>query len=447
MAYVRNHGNQLAIVHGMRDPVTRKVHQKILFKICSKSEARAAIGEGDAGGVHLEPLLESRYRQISFDWERIRKGIEERIDDLPDSYPYRQAEMLENFRADLCAFTRQLAHADPQSMYSAAELLQEHRAHLEYLRDLLNFRLAACDQTENEWNGDNVFFWRIRTQPDDVPPEVIERMSDHYLDGDLDRVEALARLFIDCFEAYADGHNYLGRVALDRGHYDEAIEHFERAIEKGRKLFPKRLAKKHFGVDLDTRPYMRGLGNLVRALHLAGRYAEALEVCERLKSECGEDLAAASHRADIFLADERWEEARDAANEVVAYSPDHAYTAAFASQMLGEDESAIAWFLHGLIVSPRAGQILLGQWTDEPRGFEEVQDHNRGVDLCKRLRAHLDRISDADLEIFRRMLRTPTVQALIEERRQVDFRSPRRKELTSLSFAFRVATELAAELL
>lgn len=64
------------------------------------------------------------------------------------------------------------------------------------------------------------------------------------------------------FSNYADGYNYLGCLALDRGAPEEAIEQFARAVEIGRSLFPKRLGKKRYWKDLDTRPYIRGLIHL-----------------------------------------------------------------------------------------------------------------------------------------------------------------------------------------
>lgn len=447
MAYVRKHGNQLAIVHGTRDPETGKVRQRVLFKICSKPEARAAIGESSGGG-RLRRLLENRYRQIEFDWENICAGIEDRIDELPDVYPYRQAEMLDRFRDDLCAFTRQLGHADPQTMYSAADLIRAHQAELEYLRDLIDWRLRTCDQQENKWNGDNEFFWRHRTQPDDVPPAVIEQISNLYHDGELDRVESLARLFIDCYEDYTDGHNYLGLVARDRGHLEEAIGHFERAVVEGRKLFPKRLAKEHYWVDTDTRPYMRGLRNLAQALHLAGRSDEALEMCDQLERECDDDDSATRLRAAIHLTGGRFEEAREAARQLAGIWPEFAYVAAFASRALGDEQQAAGWFLHGLLTSPRTGSILLGlAGDDEPETFEAVRDHNTGVYLYRDLEQYIDAAWE-NLGMFERIHDAPQVQALLAERRDVDARgrdddaADRRRELSSLEHAMGVAGDI-----
>jgi hypothetical protein len=39
--------------------------------------------------------------------------------------------MVKRFRADLCAFTRQLVLSEPQWLFSSAELLRQHRYELE----------------------------------------------------------------------------------------------------------------------------------------------------------------------------------------------------------------------------------------------------------------------------------------------------------------------------
>src|SRR5436309_1217699 len=62
MAYVRRRGNQLAIVHGFRDPETREVRQEILLTLYSKAEARAALGEDPGNNAHLlEGLLAEQH--------------------------------------------------------------------------------------------------------------------------------------------------------------------------------------------------------------------------------------------------------------------------------------------------------------------------------------------------------------------------------------------------
>ena len=134
MAYVRTHGNQIAIVHGERDPETRKVQQRVLFSLYSRPEAIAALGRDGESGWDLGQMLEVYYPTVRFDWEKIRQGIEERMDSLPESYPYSTGQVLGRFRDDLVAFVRQLEVADPQSVYSAAQLLSGQRRELEYDR-------------------------------------------------------------------------------------------------------------------------------------------------------------------------------------------------------------------------------------------------------------------------------------------------------------------------
>ena len=259
MAYVRTHGNQLAIVHGERDPETRKVQQRVLFTLYSKPEALAALGRGDGRIWDLEHMLRNQHPDIRFDWDKIKAGIEERMDALPDIYPHRTAEVLGRFRGDLVALVRQLEIADPQSMFSAAQLLSGQRIELEYLRELIEWRLRVCDQEEDDWNGDNALFWRHRLQGQGINGEAMERIAEAWSRRELEQVDGLARLYIEVFDGYADGHHYLGLAAMDRDELGEAMEHFDRALKVGRSLFPKRLAKKWYWSRHETRPYMRAL--------------------------------------------------------------------------------------------------------------------------------------------------------------------------------------------
>jgi hypothetical protein len=54
------------------------------------------------------------------------------------------------FRADLCAFAKQLILPDPQDLMPSAQLIREHRHELEYLVDLTQWRLKLREQKPNE---------------------------------------------------------------------------------------------------------------------------------------------------------------------------------------------------------------------------------------------------------------------------------------------------------
>ncbi len=415
MAYVRTHGNQLAIVHGERDPESRKVQQRVLFSLYSKSEALAALGQGDGQRWNLQHMLEDEYPGIRFDWDKIEVGITERMDALPETYPYRAGQVLGRFREDMVTFVRQLELADPQTMYSAARLLSEQRVELEYIRELIYWRLQLCEQDESDWNGDNEFFWRHRLRGRDIPPEAMERIGAAWDQRQFERVEALAHLYIDCFEAYADGHHYLGLIALEREDLETAIDHFERAVTVGRRLFPKRLAKKHYWLDINTRPYMRALRSLTIALNRAGAYEEALARCNCLEKECGDLDAATTFRATIFLNMGRWKEARDAALSNREIWPTHSMIAAFAYRELNETHEALACFLHGILNRPRTVRMLLGVRTNRPKAYEEIKDHNEGIEERFDLQAYLGRPSRTGRQYFRGLVKAPHVVALLEE--------------------------------
>ncbi len=419
MAYVRAHGNQLAIVHGERDPETRKVQQRVLFSLYSKPEALAALGRGEERSWDLERMLRTEYPEIRFDWDKIKTGIEERMETLPDIYSYRTGQVLGRFRDDMVAFIHQLEFADPQSMYSAAQLLSEQRIELEYVRELIDWRLQLCEQDESEWNGDNAYFWRHRLQGRDIPPEAMDRINEAWNRREIERVEALARLYIECFEGYADGYHYLGLVALERDTLEAAIKHFGDAMVVGRKLFPKRLAKKHYWSEHRTRPYMRALRSMTVALNRAGAYEEALDFCARQEKECGDTDAATTFRSSIFLNMGRWEEAREESLRLVEIWPEHSLVAAFAWRELGELDEALACFLHGALNRPRTARMLMGLRSSKPQTYEEARDHNGGIDECDDLEAFLDRQPRASRRFFLKILEAPQVVELLKEAKAV----------------------------
>jgi tetratricopeptide (TPR) repeat protein len=107
-------------------------------------------------------------------------------------------------------------------------------------------------------------------------PLDIEKMAAAYWEKrDLERAGPVFRLMVDCFDGYAEVHNYLGLIALERGQLDAAIASFQKTMELGRRLFPSRISRKCWWSDRRTRPYMRGMQNLASALSRAGRWDEA----------------------------------------------------------------------------------------------------------------------------------------------------------------------------
>ena len=426
MAYVRERGNQLAIVHGERDPKTKKVRQRVLFTIYSLPEARELLGEGegDAGGRRrFESLLEGQYPELRFDWEKIHQAVREKLGVLPDSYEYQAERLNGHFRDDLCKFTRQLVLADPQWLFSSAQLVRSQRYELAFLRDLIDWRLQTCEQKETDWNRDDPFHWRFALTRREVPGEVEEMAVRHYEERRLEEARALFRLLIECFDGYAEGYNYLGLIALDCEELEEATAHFERTVELGQRKFSRRIAREDYWNLLETRPYVRGLRNLALCLNRAGRYDEALTICDRLERECADDITANARRASVYLNTGRWEEAAGTAGGLSHLYPTESLVAGLAAFEVGQRDEAAWRCLHATMNTPRAVRMFFGLQVAKldpsaRTGPAEIDDHNAGVHLRRDLHGFLAEQSPKSKRFFRKVLRDPAVAALLAEKQQ-----------------------------
>jgi tetratricopeptide (TPR) repeat protein len=414
MAYVRQRGNQVAIVLGERNPETKQVEQRILFTFYSKPEAKEAMGDGAPRFRHL---LEEVHPDVSFNWKSIEKGLRENLSVLPDKYEYREARLRSRFRQDLVALTRQLVLADPQRLFDAAELITEQQHALGYVADLIRWRLVTKDHaTESRWTSDNPFLWRFALQGKDLPPDAEEFVEGMLERGETEKAEAAFKLLIEAFEGYADGYNALGKIRMNRGKPDEALPLFRQAVAVGRKLFPKRLAKKHCWSNISTRPYMRGLRNLALAQNALKNFDEALAACDQLESECGDADHAARLRAAVFLNAGRWEAAARNAVRLHVVDPAESLVAAFAYFELGRHDEALAHFLHGALSHPRAAKLLLGQKTSPLTSASEAMDHNAGVSLVRSLRPYLTRRTGNSSAFLSGILSDLRVASLVKER-------------------------------
>ncbi len=420
MAYLRKRGNQIALVQGERDPETGKVGQRVLFKFYSKKEAIAALD--DSQGRLLQDLLELEHPGIRFAWKRIWWELARSVDYLPDDYEYRESEMVKRFRADLCAFTRQLVLNEPQWLFSSAELLRQHRCELEYLTELIGWRLKLCDTEPDEVNRDNEFFWRWRLRGREVPMDIEEEISDLYDRGDHNRTEAILRLLAESFESDAESHNYLGLIALDRGNLDEAVVQFTRMMELSRKNLPRRLTKSLFKNNHRGKPYRRGLSNLLITLNRLGRYDEALGLADQLEQDCGDREGAEYHRAVIRLNRGEWEDAVRSARYVRNLWPERSFVAAMGSFEMGCMEESVADFVHGASNHPGAAPLIAGRRAKAPKTNDEARDWRVGDVFLRDLKGYLAQNGPRMRRFFGPLIANPNFVALMGEIEEVGHR-------------------------
>ncbi len=416
MPYVRAKGNQICIVHGERDSTTKQVQQRVLFTLYSKAEAIAALG---GARDQFRRVVESEHQDVKIDWKKIDVGINEQMGVLPDLYAYRdQAET--GFRDALVGFAKELLVADPQNLVTSARLLQAHHHELEYLRELIDWRLKLRDQDESAWNKDNPFFWRASLQRREVPTDCWEQLGALYGKGEHEKCGALAQLLIDAWPNFAVGHNYLGLIARDRGDFDAAVEHFERGLTVGRTLFPKRIRKDSWWSNTDTRPYIRSLVWLAQTHNRRGDQSMALTYCDRLEQECAQDITAATTRGPTFLNAGLWGQAAKAARYVVGIYPQESFTLAFALHELGETDEAMAYLLHGALNHPRTALMLAGLTrATAPASFDEAEDHNLGVDLLRDIHQYLTGRGTKARSSLKALLQREPLAALLDEADEV----------------------------
>jgi tetratricopeptide (TPR) repeat protein len=418
MAYVRRRGKQLLIVHGSRDPDTGQVRQEVLLTLYSQGEALAALGKKDpSSALLLEQLLAHQYPHLRLNWKRLRAGIEDNLEALPAFYDHKEERLLVRFRDDLRAFVRQLMLADPQSLFPASRLVEEHRAELEYVADLVAWRLEVGPQTANEWNRDNPFYWRFALQGRDLPPDILEHGTALLGRRELGRAEAAFRLATECFPDDPLGWKYLGVVALDRGEAEAAIPRFREAVERARRRLPRRLTSKAARRHDAWRAYESSLACLAQAEARAGKPADALETCRRLEQDGGDKASIGSLQASIHLDTGAWVAALEAAEPLRRIWPSESFIAGFAAFELGRPAKAREMFLHGALNQPRTARILARLKVRSEPEAEEVRDHNSAVDLLNNLPHYLGRRSAAARRFLRTLLRHPRVAALLDEKR------------------------------
>lgn len=457
MPYVRTRGNQIAIVHGARHPETRQVEQQVLFVLYSQDEAREAISDlGESGRQELRYRLQYTHPNLRFDWPHLRREIEARLDDLPATASSTQERAGTALQEDMLRFAKRLALTQPLESGAATQVLAERREALEVLNDWITLRLEALDDLAVDPEGPPRFRWETGLREGEVPLDLEELAQEAYNEGDDGQARSRFDFLVQVFPGYAEGWNYLGLIALRARRYGEAIAHFEKTVEVGRRALPKRVARRDWWSRHETRPYMRGLRNLAHALQLAGRYDEAIALATHLQTECDDDIEAAAYLACAYLCRGEWAAARKAALDIRLLFPLESVIAAFAALEQGLRQDAATDFMHAMINSPCGVAVLLGVKAMRPEGYLEIEAHNAGVTMLQTLRGYLAAWRPADRRFALRLWEAtaearaelaalaaaPRAEGEQERRAAYD----REKALRSVGFARRLARQvLAAE--
>jgi tetratricopeptide (TPR) repeat protein len=417
MAYVRIKGNQLAIVHGVRDPETKKSVQQTLFLLYSKAEALAAIGKSDSW---FRNILEEDNPTIKFNWEKINKDIRNLMDTLPDLFHYGHRKE-KKFRESLLGFTKELLHTNPQSLYTSAQLITDHRYELELLNEFIEFRLKFSNQTESDFNKDNPFHWRSSSFLQMADLDILERLNNHFQYNEFEETRILAKMIVEMWPKDPTGYRFLGHVAVEHEEYKKGVEYYAKSMKIARNLFPKRISKKRYWSDDMTRPYIRVLTNSIDARNLMGDYETALKECDVLENDCDQDLYAASCRVPIYLNSGKWELAAKYAWYVHDLYPEGNLLYALAKWELGEKSEALVYLIRGALLLPRTVRILCGiNFRTDPETGEEIRGHNQGVSLLRECKVYLGNKKNKGRRFFKMIIRDMKMIQLQSEMRMAN---------------------------
>lgn len=464
MPYVRTRGSQVLIVHGERDKESKTVNQKIIFTFYSQKEVEQAFGaDGKQHSWSIVHIVENEYPQIKFDWKNIKKEVYQNLNILPLEYHGSENPNQKRFRNALSNFIKELALLDPQYSTEAKEIISSHRHELEHLSEIVDWRIKMAEMTDKPFDfsdsGRLKFHWLSDFNRRQLPPEIEEQLADLYQKGDYNKASSIFKLYVESFEDYAEGFNYLGLIALENNKLEEAEAYFKQTMTVGRRLFPKRISKNHYWNNIDTRPYMRGLRNLILTSNRSGKFKQALTLCEQLEIECNDRITAEVHRASIYLNLGEFEKAFDYSSKLVRLFPSESFIAAFAKFELGAIAESNKYFIHGIFNAPLTGRMLVGQKVKvNSKSYGSVDDYNGGFETLQTLGHYLSNKHSKMKKNFMAILDNPKVKQFedelrdCEEKRASDRQGNNRNyfmrinEMKTLEFAEKISHRLNSPL-
>lgn len=353
MAYVREQGNQLAIVHGYRVPKENTVQQKVLFKFHSQAEVLQATGKGKTDeSRYFKHLLSEKYPQIKFDWKKIDAALLDGMNSLPDIAEYRQQRLMNDITRAFDKFVFELGRLDPMHNFQVRSMLNEMCYDFLFLQNLIDHKMGYPLSKESPYNKDNQFFWRHSLQGKNLPEDTVCIAENHFNNGEYELAEKFFLILTRVYPDYAEGFNYLGLIQFNQNQFEEAIHFFEKAAEVGKTLFPSKFPKNEYWNHLETRPYMRGLRNSALAALRLQDFEKAETAIEILDKECGDWYPVCQGRAIIALNRGNWELAELAALEISTLDDLFHLIAAFAQFEQNKIQKAFKHFIHAALKNP-----------------------------------------------------------------------------------------------
>lgn len=288
MPFVRRKRGQVLVVHNRR--VGGGSEQVVLHAFASPAELRRVLQR--VAWTTWQEDMAWRHAQYAWRWTELRGRLEAELaewerEDQPGGALHRRAEVIRRLAVELGESLAPIAPASPAD----AVMLEQVRTPLEELRAqlerVLRRRSGAAAQAATE-EGDvsldaewaEVDFDELDRGPDD-PDRIFAEGMELWWAGDQSGACRLYRQALKRDPHHADAHNHLGIDLYERQRWSEAERHFRAAVEGGLRFVVRDRKRIAWG-QVENRPYLRGLGNLALVLSRQGRWAEAVELWERI---------------------------------------------------------------------------------------------------------------------------------------------------------------------
>lgn len=359
-----------------------------LFTFLSRDELQSALGRGkDAAKSHkiFMDLMKKKWPWAEFDWPKLFKELEAGADVLPLRAEHAAARLERPFQNALENFARQVLLFPKDLDETSRNLLINHRDAIDFILNILDSQLNRAEQTSekpSKKDSSDPFLWQRVLSTETIARELEEQAADLYERGAYETAWQVFALLVRVFPDYTDGYNFLGLIRMEEERYDDARTFFELGVASGRRRLPRDLKKTDWSNEQETAPYLRALRNLALVCERSGRFEQALEVCEHLRSDCQDFDSADSYTATTYLKMSRWTDARNVAARLIEVLPEFGVVAAIATVQEGKDNEAAEYLVEAAKETPRVVAECFGIRLPRPKNVEDREEQDYAEDFA-----------------------------------------------------------------
>jgi tetratricopeptide (TPR) repeat protein len=357
----------------------------------SRDELQAAQGKGKDGTKSQKiffDLMKRKWPWANCDWPKIFKELDAQADVLPLRSEHAALRVEKPFQMALESFAREVLSFPQELNETSRNVLRSHRDAIDFVLNVLDGLLTRAEQEpekqdkKEQKDKNDPFLWKHVLSTEIIPKDLEEQAADLYERGAFETAWQVFALLVRVFPDYTDGYNFLGLIRMEEERYDEARTFFELGVASGRKRLPLDLRKVDWSDEKETAPYLRALRNLALICERSGRFEQALEVCEHLRSDCHDIDSADSYTATTYLKMERWTEARNVAARLMEALPEFGIVAAIAAAQENKDNEAAEYLVTAAQETPRVVAECFGIRLPRPKSVEDREEQDYAEDFA-----------------------------------------------------------------